>query len=475
MKLGRLAFAGLALSAAMFAAPQAVAGNGSNYVHLTNGLDYFFGKTPPAGNLVGAWRCFPSDMLHAPSLALAGPQAGTYATKVCAVHINVTGSPGSTLAFPTIALSSSTGKCNFLTSAGTLNFGLFSVAGFGTIIAGPLTGNSGPVAAVNLLAGVAGAAITNPAAAPNVIVLITLNLVGVFGNTIDVPVDESLVLWVQDDPNQFGTGTMQYWTGSFDERNLCSGYSFLFSGGTGTAFAFQAPIEWAIGFGTQDATLTTAINSLGAGPSTLNAHDALQGFTPGFDAGSGTRTISITGTGGTALGSASIGSEFLAFNVYDEEGPSNRLAIANIPGFDPTAQATGTCNNRNPNYIAFPTGGPGGPVLFGGVPEMPRSVGKIDTLATVLLGNGIWIASTNHGTIAGGNNLPYFPQAAANGGSNAGGNVGGFPIPIPPFPTLPGIELFFWNFNVDPTNSFLDPAAGGGHKLTNGYPILFFP
>ncbi|MFG0315881.1 MAG: hypothetical protein ACF8XB_01310, partial [Planctomycetota bacterium JB042] len=311
-----------ALFAAALAAPSSSAGNGSNYVHLTNGLDYFFGKTPPAGKFTGIWRCFPADMLHAPTIALTGPQAGTYATKVCAVHFCVTGSAWSTLAFPTIALSSSTGKCRFLTSAGGTNFGVFSVAGFGSIVAGPLSGNAGP-APVNLLGGVAGATIFNPSSA--VFAFIAVDFLLISGQTIDVPTGESLVLWVQDDPNQFGPGTMQYWTGSFDERNLCSGYSFLLSG-TGAALAYQAPFEWALGFGTRDATLSTAISSLGGGPSSLNAHDAIQGFSPGFDAGSGTRTISITGTGGTGLGSASIGSEFLAFNVYDEQGPSNRLA-----------------------------------------------------------------------------------------------------------------------------------------------------
>ena len=474
MKLGRLALVGVALSAVFMAAPQAEAGNGSNYVHLTNGIDYFFGKTPPAGNVVGIWRCFPSNMLNAPTLCLDPGQTasfGTYGTKVCAVHVNVTASPGSTIAFPTIALSSSTGKCNFLTTAGGLNFGLFSVASFGTIIAGPLAGNSGP-ATVNLLAGVAGAALANPAAAPNLIILITLNLNALFGVTVNVPDGDSLVLWVQDDPTGVGAGTMQYWTGSFDERNLCSGYSFLYSGGTGSAFAFVQSLEWSIGFGSQDASLTTAINSLGGGPSSLNAHDALQGFNPGFDAGAGTRTISITGTGGSGVGSGSIGSEFIGFNVYDENGASNRLAVANIPGFDPTGA---TCNNRSSNFIPFASGGAGGPVVNGSIPEMPRSVGQLDTLANILLGNGIWLASTNHATIAGGNNIPYFPTAALNGGSNAGGNVGGFAIPIPPFPTLPGIELFCWNFNVDPTNSFLDYGASSGHKNTNGYGLLFFP
>ena len=459
---------------ACLASPDARAGNGSNYVHLTNGIDYFFGKTPPAGNLVGIWRCFPSEMLHAPTLALAGPQVGTYATQICAIQINLTASPGSVIRFPTIALSSSPGTCHFLSSSGGVNFGLISVASFGTIITGPLTGNTGPVP-MNLLAGVANTTLANPSAGGSLILLITLNLVNIFQGSVDVPEGESLVLWIQDDPQAFGARTMQNWTGSFDERNLCSGYSFLYSGGTNTSFSFASSLEWGIGFGTRDASLTTAISSLGGGPSSLNAHASIQGFSPGFDAGSGTRTISITGTGGIGIGSASIGSEFLAFNVYDENGPSNRLAVANIKGFDPAATATGTCSNRTSTFVPLATGGPGGPVLSNVIPELPRSVGQFDALANLLLSHPVWLASTNHATTPGGNNIPYFPAAALNGGSNAGGNVGGFALPLPALPTLPGIELFFWNLNIDPTNSFNAPNSGQGHKLTNGYSALLFP
>ncbi|MFG0317893.1 MAG: hypothetical protein ACF8XB_11515, partial [Planctomycetota bacterium JB042] len=174
-------------------------------------------------------------------------------------------------------------------------------------------------------------------------------------------------------------------------------------------------------------------------------------------------------------GSASIGSEFLAFNVYDEQGPSNRLAVANLAGFDPAATATGSCSKRTSTFQALPTGGPGGPVLSSAIPESPRSAGKLDALSTALLSNPTWIASTNHATTLAGNNIPYFPTPSANGGSNAAGSVGGFVLPIPPLPSLPGVELYFWSLNVDPTNAFLDPIAGEGHKLTNGYPVLLFP
>ncbi len=465
MKLGRFAVAALALTA-VFAAPKADAANGSNYLHLINGVDYFFGKTPPAGNLVGIWRCFPSSLLHSPTLDVnpANPTFGTYATELCAIHITVTASAGSLIAFPTIALSSSLGKCDFLTSAGTVNYGLFSVVGFGTIIAGPLTNNQGPVAVVNLLAGVAGASIVSPSTAPNQIVQLALNLVGAFGQTIPVPEGESLVLWVQDDPNSFGAGTMQYWTGSLDERNLCSGYSFLFSASTGLAFFFVPNFEWSIGLGTQNATMTTAITSAGPGPSSLNAHDALQGFNPGFDQGTGTRTISITGAG--------LGAEFLGVAIYDEANVgSGRLAALNCAGF---SLAGATCDNRSATFLQF-TGGPGGPVLSGAIPEMPRSSGKIDGCTNVVLGNAIWVLSTNHNTAPGSMNIPWFPAAAGTSGSNGTGLNGGFVIPIPPLAVLIGVELWFWDWPTDPTNSFLDFTVNNGHSNTNTYDVLFFP
>jgi len=454
----RSLLAALALTATLVASAPLEASNGSNYVHLINGVDTIFQGPPLNGQHGGAFRCFPADMLHAPTLVLTGPEAGTYATKIKSIHLNVTGSPGSVLHFPTISLSSSKGKCNYLDSTGTSpNFGTQFVSGVGTVVVGPLTGNAGPEP-VNVLAAIGNVSLTNPAATPYQVVSVCLNLISTFGHTIDVPVDESLVLWAQDDPNQFGPGTRQYWTASVDERNLCSGYSFLLSGNS-TFYYFSNNVEWGIGFGTVDATLTTAIRSLGPG----SVHDSSYGFSPGFDAGSGTRTISITGAGST---------EFLAFNIYDENGPSPRLAGVNCAGFNTAGPG---CSKRVSSFFKFPTGGPGGPVLNTSMPEMPRSVGKIDTCTTAAWSSPIWMASTNHVTAPGANNVPYVTTPALNGGSNAGGNVGGFVLPIATWTGLPGMELFFWSLNLDPANAFLDSGAANGHKLTNGYPVLFFP
>ncbi len=441
----------LSFVAGTYAAPVAHAGNGSNYLHLINGLDYFFGKTPPAGNFVGIWRCFPSSILHAPTLDTnpLNPTFGTYATRLCAIHVTITASALSTISFPTIALSSSAGKCNFLTSAGTTNFGLFSVPGLGIVVAGPLTGNGGPVPVVNLLVGIAGTSIPSPTTGPNQIVQLAISLVGVLGLPA-VPEGDSLVLWIQDDPNQFGAGTMQYWTASGDEQNLCSGYSFLFSGSSGLAFSFAPSFEWSVGLGTLDATLTTTTASL-----------ALP-----FDAGSGSRTVSITGGG--------IVPPRLGLAVYDEASltGTSRLGAANCMGFN---LAGATCDDRSPTFVSLSAGGPGGPVLGAAIPEMPRSVGKIDACTNALLGNPTWVAATNHNTFPGALTVPWFPFPAGNSGSNASGVNGGFTLPIPPLTVLIGAQLYFWSWPVDPTNSFLDFNVNGGHSNTNGYDVIFFP
>jgi hypothetical protein len=463
MKLGRFAVGALALSAVMMAGTRAEAANGSNYIHLMNGLDYFYAKTPPAGNLTGIWRCFPSEMLHSPTLVIdpASAEVGNYATKIVTMHMVVTASVGKLITFPTVALTSAPGTCDF-TVSGALNYALFSVAGFGTIIGGP-TSPGGP-AAVNLLAIVGNVQLPNPAASFATIVEIALNLSALFGSpsTVAVPEGETLVFWVQDDPNQFGAGTMQYWTGSQDEQYLCSiSHSFLFSGSSSLAFSLIPAAEWAIGLGTLDATATPAITSNGPGPSGLNAHDALQGFNPGFDQGTGTLTISNTGFLGAG--------ETLGFAVYDENnqyGGAWRLAFGNLPG------VFGTCAGYTPT--PWPSGF-GGPVLSGAFPTLPRSVLVLDPLSSLLLGNPIWLLSTNHSTNVGGLNRPWVPGPADVSGGNMTGNHAGFGIPLPISPAIPGLLINWANFAVDPTDSFLDHGGALGHSLSNSYQTLFFP
>ncbi len=178
----------------------------------------------------------------------------------------------------------------------------------------------------------------------------------------------------------------------------------------------------------------------------------------------GSRTISITGAG--------LGSEFLGVAVYDALGfGSPRLAALNLWGLDVLGSAT--CSRSSPTFLSL--FGPGGPVLVPSLPEMPRSVGKLDPLANVLLSNAIWQLSTNHTTFPGALNVPWFPSPAGNSGSNGTGINGGFVIPLPPLASLVGIQIYLWSWPTDPSNSFLDFGVNGGHSNTNGYDVLFFP
>ncbi|MBI4878502.1 MAG: hypothetical protein HY812_02425 [Planctomycetes bacterium] len=322
---------------------------------------------------------------------------------------------------------------------------------------------------------IGGLAFVNPAPGAGYIVQVALNLTTLFGSPSSIAIfeGESVTLYVADDPTQCGAPlTWQYWTGSVDERNLCSSYSFLWSQGTGYVFAFVPWFEWAIGLGSIDATMTTVVQHDPAFDVGLyDAHSPTAGFSPGFDQGSGSQTLSLAGPAG--LG------DFLGFAVYDDPnfyGGTGRLACGNIWGYDLTA--AGTCVNRasNPSFIFFPTGGPGGPVLSGIWPQMPRCVGKIDTLFTALLANSIWVMSTNHSTAPGAMNIPWWPGSfGQNSGSNASGLSGGFPIPVPQLPVLIGLDLFFWDWATDGSNSFLDHNQNKGHALSNGYYVLFFP
>jgi len=469
MNLGRIAAAALTVSV-LFGA-DAQAGNGSNYVHLTNGIDYFFGKTPPAGAFTGIWRCFPADMLYSPTRVVdaASPDFPNYAAKVCAIHVAISASAGKQITFPTISLSSGDGDCRFIQS-GLLNFGLATVAGIGTVLVGPTNGT-----VTNLLAVLGNTNLANPFAGPGTVFIVTLNLTQLFGtpSTITVPENEALTLWVQDDPNQFGPGTMQYFSGSNDERNVCSSYSFLLSG-NGTAFSLVGTTEWAIGTGLLDATGSTFVSPSVQQNGGANTHQNGAGgvalLVP-FDQGSGTRDISLTGT--DTFGS--LGSEILGFTAYDEGnvfGGGGRLTLMNVQGFDFTF--TPFCETKklsNPNYLAAGSGGVGGPVLALSMPQQPRFTGSLDTLALALLGNPIWTAATIHNTATAGGEIAWFPAPAAIAGST--GNNGGFPIPIPPLPTILGIDFLTWQASLNGSGTALGPQQNNGHSNGTGYSFTF--
>ena len=467
MKTARLALASIAMSLSLGSVAES--GNGSNYIHLINGVDFFFTSFPSAGSMRGIWRCFPSDGLCAPTLVTdpANPQVGSYAAKICAIHMTVTGSPGGPLRFPTISISTSDGKCAFTQSGGTaVNFGLAS-SGAGLVVVGPLSGNGVPASNLALQIVIAGASIANPATAPNIIVQLALNLTQLVGSpsTIPIPEGDSMTLWLQDNDLQTGPGNRMYWTGSIDERNICSGFSFLLSAGS-IAFGFDPGWEWSAGIGTLDATMTPAITSAGPGPSSLNAHADAAVFARTFDQGTGTRTISITGT--TPTPGTSTAGETIGFAHYDENnvfGGSQKLIVMNVAGLDITG--AGVCSDRAPTFVKIPTGGPGGPVLTP-LGNAPRSCAKFDSLALALMPTP-W----DHAGVPGGSNIPWFPFPAGISGSS--GNTGGFATVVPPLPTLIGVQVYSSALSLNGAGNAIAPLANNGHSHTNGMATLFFP
>ena len=468
-----------ALLAAMFVPTGiAEAGNGSNYIHLLNGIDYFFLQAPTNGNLRGVWRCFPADVLHAPTRVVdpTNPEVGNYAAKICAIHMTVQGSPAGPLLFPAISISTSEGTCHFTRSSGTaLNFGLVPLPSAGTnvgVVVGPLSGNGVPASNVTTQVVILGASITNPASAPSIAIQLALNLAALPGSpsTIPVPDGDAMTLWHQENTAQTGPGNRMYWYGSLDERNICSGYSFMLSGNGNTALGFNSAWEWSAGIGTLDATMTATITSTGGGATNLNAH-AGTAFSQPFDQGSGVRTVSLTGT--TPFPATSTNGEFVGFAHYDESnafGGSDKLVMLNLQGFESTGSAT--CDDRSPTFVELPTGGPGGPLLSPSL-NAPRSVARIDALTINLLSNPVWIAATTHRGLPGGSNIPWFPAGAGISGST--GNTGGFVLPLPPTATLAGVKLYHSAVSLNATGTAIAALANSGHSHTNGGSILFFP
>jgi hypothetical protein len=479
MKLGRLTLAALALSGALMATPKAEAANGSNYLHAINGVDVFFGYSVfNPGSFSGIWRCYPSEILHAPTLYLGGGALnGTYSTKFTAWQLVAQASTGSTFDFPTIFLSSSLGKCLFVTSGGFLDYTTLSITGFGSVVVGPSFDNAGPVT-VNLLAGVANLSILNPFPVSYAVEIKILTAAAFGVSSVPVPENEALVVFAQNDPVYNAPLGAQYWTASTDERNICSSWSYLRSS-SGVTWSFVTRFEWGIGIGTLDATLHTANNEL----QTTNAHSAAAGFTPGFDPGTGGRTLSLTGVG--PFFTAPPGTDALYFQTYDENGNvgAGHFPFGNGWGADGTA--TALCSNRQPNWFdlgaPFPMGGgPGGPAtLYPFIPTVPRSVGRIDALAKALFNNNGWRNASIHTSTRGGCNIPWFAGAptVGNSGSTGTGTNGGFGFPLAFVPPI-GIsaQVLWWSWPTDPTISFLDffsPKAV--HSLSNGYDTKFWP
>lgn len=485
MKLGRLAVAAFAVSVGF--GSSAEAGNGSNYIHMINGIDYFFGLGPYTGppGLRGIWRCFPSELLHSPTRVTdpQSPEVGNYASKICAVHISITGTPGFLIVFPNITLSTSDGRCHFTQSGATaLNFGIASVGtGAGFAVIGPLSDQGAP-ATISGAWAIANVGIVNPAATPATIVQLILNLVGLFSggggpSAVPVPDGESLTLWTAESNAQVGQGSRMYWTGSLDERNICSGYSFLLSGGAGplTGFGFISAFEWSTGIGTVDATMSNVVSvgNSGGGPSGLNAHASTTAFAQPFDSGSGALTVSMSGTG--PFGPTSSSGNILGFNSYDESnffGGSPRLVITNLLSLtvDGSTQCP-TSATANPARFELPGILAGTPLS--GLGNQPRSTVAVTGLALTLLANPIWTAATIHSTVAGGSNIPWFPAAAGISGST--GNTGGFAIPVPVLASLVGVQLASASLGMNAGGTAIAPLANNGHSHSNSSVLTFFP
>jgi hypothetical protein len=331
------------------------------------------------------------------------------------------------------------GDCQFLTSAGFLNIGL--ATGFGNGLLGVVGPINGGVPNPNILASINNIVAPNAGVGAGFIQLTNIALAAIPGapSAITVPGGENLVMFIHDNPfsnDPANPGNNQYWTWSTDERNLCSAGSASFvltttaAGTAGAHFFGDNELGW--DFGTLDATMTATVMSNGGGPL---GNNAWAGLAAPFDAGSGHRTISITGANPTfgAPLNPPLGSDSLGFNTYDEDHPlggSARLVFVNAAGFN------ALCFNQG---IQLPTGGPGpdagpGSLVIGSlIPQQTRIVGKWDSLTAALIGNPIWLGGTGHDTTVGGTNIPFFPAAALVGGST--GNTGGFQIPLPPLPT----------------------------------------
>jgi hypothetical protein len=485
MKLGRLAFA--AAAAIVGFGADALAGNGSNFMALQNGADFYYGgffnPQAPVGTH-GAWRCFPGDQLHAPTMTIdpAGTVApGNYATKICAIHWIVLTSTGKTAVWPNVVLSSSDGDCR-VAPGGTLNYGFASssaigIPGGGIFGFGPLNSTSG---LVNLLAWIGNVTFVNPFPLGTAVGL-QLNMQPVFGSpsTIAVPEGESLVYWMSENPAE-AAGSYQYYVGSLDERGICSSLSFLASAigtpsgavfaGLGAAFGFAAPqFEHGMWLGTKDASFTAAVAVSVTDLGIANTHKT--GANP-IDIGTGGRTLSLTGV--TPEGGNGLGFDTMSMHSNDENnafGGSNRLHFANLSAVNLSAVAN--CGPWTPGYFAVPTGGAGGPALSGAIPQNPRIVGKLDAIALSLIANPVWVLSTTHADATGGAEYPAFPGFPVLGGSS--GNTGGFAIPVPNLPQLVGVELFLSTVGLNAAGTSIAANANNGHSHSNGHPLKFHP
>jgi hypothetical protein len=494
MKLGRLAAVATALG---LLGSSAMAGNGSNFWHYQNGLDYyFFYAAPPLPGSAVA-RCFPGAINHAPTKVVAAtdPNVGTYASKIETLWFNIVaggGFGGTPIQMPYVCLWSNSGSCHVVT-AGGVNWGLFTGIGAGMpVLGGPLNGGG--------LILHAAFAVVFPNSFPLGFIN-TLRFDFVSGgpglpSAATIPEGNTVALTSADAPAQ-GPGAGQYWTGSVDDRKVCTavGNSMLLVN-TGGGFAIGQPfiaagvptflpIEWGNYVSTIDAVVELNTTNPGGGPSGLNAHAAMA--VP-YDAGNN-GVMSLTGT---TIYFPTAG-EVFGVHSYDDNnvfGGSNHLSMLNFSGLRagwPGATAPmcptagGIYHWPAPGDIpggTFPvTGGPNvgaGGVLSLAIPQHPRSTGVIDSVTNNLLANPTWTGATVHGTAPFGINFPGYPAPVKNGGS--AGNNGGFQIPIPGgLGALVGVEVAMWQLCLNGPGTAVAKTANNGHSHTNIVPIGLAP
>lgn len=493
MKLGRLAAVVTVLG---LCGSSALAGNGSNFWHYQNGLDYYFtytaGGIPTPGS--AAWRCFPGAINHAPT-KVVDPNApathlGTYASKIETLWMNVIcggGFGGTPIKFPYVAVSSNAQTCAIVTTAG-VNWGLFTGLGAGMpVLLGPLN----PIATLELNA------FASPIVIPGnfpvgFINTVRLDVVGTATTPSAITVAEGYgtVLVVADSDLQGpgGSGTHQYWTGSVDDRRVCSsiGNSGAFDAGTFTVgqyfiFTGGAPpflaLEWGNAVSTIDSVVELGINAVGPGPSGLNPGIA---YAAPYDAGQN-GVVSISGT---TLNGPTAG-EIFGIQSYDDNNPfggGSHLSLLNFSGIMAGYPGSHPCTPAVPGaqcptaggVMNLPTGGAGGPMLSGALPQMVRSTGKFDFVTNNLLANAFWLGSTIHGVVPFGIMFPFYAAPVKCGGST--GNNGGAQLPLGLAPcVLVGLEVALWQLNLNGAGTALAINAGFGHSHTNITPIGFAP
>jgi hypothetical protein len=486
MKLGRLAAIGLAVG---LLGSSAYAGNGSNFWHYQNGLDYYFFYAFPPQSGSAAWRCFPGAINHAPTKVVNfnDVNVGTYASKIETLWFNTIaggGFGGPPIVYPYVAVWSNVASCAIATSAG-VNWGLFTGGGVGMVILG------GPLNGPNLQLNAFVPNVVIPGSFPlgfiNTIRLDVVASAAGAPSAITIPEGSTTTLVQADKPNQ-GGGSGQYFTGSVDDRKVCSAFGnsglLLATAGSTTFFVFQAfiatggappflPIEWSNCVSTIDSVVELDVNTAGGGPSGLNPGPT---YALPYDNGNN-GVVSITGT---TLNAPTAG-EIFGVSSFDDNnafGGSNHLSYLNFSGIQigypaPIPMCPTAGGLTQSPATAVPTGGAGGPALSVAIPQQPRLTGKVDFVTSNLLANPLWTGSTVHGVVPFGIDFPFYPAPVKCGGSS--GNNGGAQIPIPPLGILVGLEVSMWQSCLNGAGTAIAKLANNGHSHTNITPIGFAP